>query len=345
MDKPAFVSVLIPCLNEEKFIDKCLDSIIANDYPKDYLEVLVIDGLSKDKTRQTLDNYVQNYQFIKILDNTKKITPVALNIGIKHAKGKIIMWMSAHATYEKDYISKCVKYLYEYKADNVGGNMVTLPKSDTFASKAIVLALSNKFGVGDSVFRTGSKEPKWVDTVFGGCYRRDVFDRIGIYNENLESSQDMELNLRLKRAGGNILLHPDIVSYYYTRSDFKSFCKNNFRNGVWTIYPMKFTSHIPVSLRHFIPLIFVLSLIGSIALTFFHKYFIWLFLVITSFYILTDAFYSIKLTLKEKNIKYLFIMPFIFAILHIVYGLGSLWGLLKVIITKQFWSKRFASSS
>jgi glycosyltransferase involved in cell wall biosynthesis len=341
MDKPEFVSILIPCLNEEKFIAKCLDSIIANDYPKNCIEVLIIDGMSKDKTRQILNDYIQNYEFIKILDNPKKITPVALNIGIKHAKGKIIMWMCAHATYEKDYISKCVKYLYEYKADNVGGKMVTLPKSDTFIGRAIVLALSHKFGVGGAVFRTGSKDPKWVDTVFCGCYRREIFDKIGLYNEALSSTQDMEFNIRLKKAGGKILLHPEIVSYYYTRSDLKSFNKNNFRNGVWITYPMKFASQ-PVRFRHLVPLMFVLSLMGSLVLTFFLHFFLWIFLFIIGSHLLVNAYFSIRIALKE-NLKYLFIMPLIFAMLHVVYGLGSLWGLLKAVSSAQFWKNRFAS--
>ena len=119
------VSIIIPCRNEEKFIGKCLDSIIGQDYPKENLEILVIDGMSEDGTRKNIEKYTEQHSFIKLLDNPRKITPCALNIGIKNAKGKIILWMSAHNSYEKDYVSKCVKYSKEYNADNVGGIMVT----------------------------------------------------------------------------------------------------------------------------------------------------------------------------------------------------------------------------
>ena len=342
VDSP-LISVIIPCRNEEKFIAKCLDSVIANGYPKDRLEVLLVDGMSEDRTREMVERYTQQYPFIRLLDNPKKITPVALNIGIKNANGEIIMRMDAHATYEKDYILKCVKFLNEYNADNVGGIMITTHKDNTFVSKVIVLALSHRFGVGGSVFRTGSKEPKWVDTVFGGCYKREVFDRVGLFNQDFARTQDMEFNLRLRRAGGKILLHPEIVSYYYARSDFKSFCKHNFRNGVWAIYPFKFTTIMPVSLRHLIPLAFVSSLIGSVALSVFSQIFLWLFLFILSSYALANAYFSIKITAKEKDIRYLFVMPLIFATLHISYGLGSLWGVLKVIVSPPFWKNRFSS--
>ena len=332
-----FVSILIPCRNEEKFIDKCMDSIIANDYPKDRMEILIVDGMSDDGTRDILRRYIQQYSFIKLLDNHKKITPVALNIGIKSAKGEIIMIMGSHSVYKKDYISKCIKYLKEYNADNVGGTMVTMPREDTFIGRAIVLALSHRFGVGGSVFRTGSREPKLVDTVFGGCYKKEVFEKIGLFNEKLTHTQDMEFNLRLKKAGGKILLLPDIVSYYYTRSDFKSFCKNNFKNGFWAIYPFKFTKIMPVSLRHLIPLAFVSSLIGSGVLSFFLPIFLWLFLFIIILYGLTDIYFSGKIALQKKDIKYLFIMPLMFKSLHITYGLGSIYGMLKAFASKQFW--------
>jgi len=234
--------------------------------------------------------------------------------------------MSAHSRYEKDYISKCVKYLKEYDADNVGGVMITLPRDNAFIGKAIATVLSNPFGVGNSIFRTGAKEPKWVDTVFGGCYKREVFEKIGLFNENLINSQDMEFNLRLKKAGGKILLVPDIVNYYYTRSEFKSFCKNNFRNGVWAILPFKFSKIMPVSLRHLIPLIFILSLLGTGISSFFFLPLRWLFLDIMGLYALTNLYFSLKVALKKKSIKYLFVTPILFTCLHLGYGLGSVWG-------------------
>src|SRR4030067_2393082 len=140
------VSVIIPCRNEEKFIDRCLDSIIANDYPKEDLEVLVVDGMSEDRTEEIVKKYTERFSFIKLLSNLKKIIPSALNIGIQNANGSIIIRMDAHNVYSKDYISKCVNYLIEYNVDNVGGIWVTLPGKNTIVAESIALALSHPFG-------------------------------------------------------------------------------------------------------------------------------------------------------------------------------------------------------
>jgi GT2 family glycosyltransferase len=334
-----FVSIIIPCRNEETFIGNCLSSVIANDYPKDHLEALVIDGMSEDGTRAAIENYARHYPWVRVVENPKKITPVALNIGIKNAKGEIIIWMSAHNRYEKDYVSRSVASLEKYGADNVGGSMRTLPREDTFTGKAIVASLSHRFGVGNSYFRLMPEEPKWVDTVFGGCYRREIFDRVGLFNENLVRGQDMEFNLRLKKAGGKTLLVPDVVSYYYARSDIKSFWKHNFANGEWAILPFLYSPIIPVSWRHLVPLIFVVCLLGSAFLGLFWTPFFYLFLIILCSYVLANLGASFQIAFKKQNIKYFVAMPFVFGSLHFAYGLGSLWGLLKVLSSRLFWGR------
>ena len=309
------VSIIIPCRDEEKFISQCLDSILANDYPKENLEILVVDGMSEDKSREIVKRYAQQYPFIKLLDNPKKYTPFALNTGIRNSKGEIIIRMDAHATYIKDYISKCVKYLKEYNADNVGGIWKIMPRENTLINKAICFVSSSIFGAGNAYYRMGyNKGIKEVDTVFGGCYKKEVFDKIGLFNENLKRSQDMEFNLRLKKSGGKILLVPDIVSYYYPKSNLKDFFLHNFEDGVWVIYPLKFVK-TPLQLRHYLPLIFVLTLPLSILP-----------------YILVSLFFSLKIAIKEKNSRLFFVMPLAFTTRHIGYGLGSVWGLIKLII-------------
>jgi len=329
--KPLFlVSIIIPCRNEEKFIAKCLDSIINNDYPKENLEILIIDGMSEDETRQIVDEYIRRYPFIKILDNPKKITPSAFNIGIQQAKGEIIFTVSAHATYEKDYISKCISYMEKYEADNVGGRMITISGNNALVGKVIVLALSHRFGVGNSYFRIGSKEPKFVDTVPFGCYKKEVFEKIGLFNENLIRNQDIEFNLRLKKAGGKILLAPDIVSYYYARSDLKSLFRQNFKNGLWVIYSNRFAK-APFSWRHLIPFVFVSSLIGSLFLSIFWNPFLYLFLMIILAYLTANVFFSLNISLKNGMKLFPFIVISFF-VLHFSYGFGSLWGIVKLVM-------------
>lgn len=312
-----FVSIVIPCCNEENFISKCLESIIEQDYPKEKLEVLVVDGMSEDKTREILKEYSEKYSFIKLLDNPKKFTNFAFNIGIKEAEGEIIALMGAHAGYEKDYVSKCVKYLKEYDADNVGGVIKTLPAENNLIAKAISICLSHFFGAGGSYFRLGLKKPKEVDTVFGGCYKKEVFEKIGYFNENLLRSQDLEFNLRLERAGGKILLVPDIVAYYYPQNNFKDFFWHNFNDGVWAIYPLKFVK-FPFKLRHYLPLIFILTLPLSI----------WP-------YILLSLIFSFQIAIREKDLRYFFLIPIAFFCRHFGYGLGSIFGLMKLILPKK----------
>ena len=329
----SFVSIIIPCRNEEKFISKCLDSIIANDYPKDKLEILVVDGMSEDRTREIIEKLkAKNEKLkIKVLDNPKKFTPFALNIGIKEAKGEIIIRLDAHATYIKDYILKCIKYLKEYNADNVGGVWKIMPRENTLINKAIVFASSSFFGAGNAYYRMGySGKAKWVDTVFCGCYRREVFDKIGLFNKNLAKSQDMEFNIRLRKVGGKILLVPDIVSYYYPKSNLKDFFLHNIKDGIWAIYPLKFAK-VPLKLRHYIPLIFVSGLLGTGLLGIFFPIFFWLFLFIIGVYFLVSIYSSFKIMIGEKDFRYFFLMPIAFACRHIGYGLGSLWVIFTIL--------------
>ncbi len=333
MNNLPLVSIIIPCRNEEKFIGKCLDSIVANDYPKDKLEVLVSDGISEDRTRGIIKTYSERYHFISIIDNPKKIAPSALNIGIKNLKGEIIMRMDAHTIYGKHYIAQCVKYLQKYNVDNVGGIWVTLPGSDTVMAKTIALALSHPFGVGNSYFRIGLKEPKYVDTVPFGCYKKEVFNRIGLFNENLVRNQDIEFNLRLKNAGGKILLVPDIVSYYYARCSLKALAINNFANGFWVIYSSRFAK-VPFSRRHLIPLLFVFALLSSFSMSFVFSPMFYIFSLALVTYLTADMFYSLKLSLKNSLHYFPFLILTFFA-LHVSYGLGSLWGFLKLVTDKK----------
>lgn len=312
-----FVSIIIPCRDEEKFIRECLDSIAKQDYLKEKMEVLVVDGMSEDRTREIIKNYLEKHSSIKLLNNPRKFTNFAFNTGIQEARGKIIMLMGAHATYKKDYISKCVKYLNKYNADNVGGVIKTLPINNTVIAKAITIVLSHPFGAGGSYFRISTKESKEVDTVFGGCYKREVFDKIGLFNKNLIRSQDIEFNLRLKRAGGKILLVPDIVSYYYPKSNLKDFFLQNLKTGFWVTYSVKFTK-TPLKLRHYLPLIFILTLPLSI----------WP-------YISISLFFSVQIAIKEKDFRLFFITPLTFMARHFGYGLGSVWGIIKCAISKR----------
>lgn len=326
------VSIVIPCRNEEQWIASCLDSIIANDFPKDKLEVLVVDGMSEDGTRAVLDAYACRYPFIKIFSNPNRVTPVAFNIGIRHARGDLIMIMSAHATYALDAIRKCAEYSNQYNADNVGGVWKICPRKNGLLDKGIGLALSHPFGVGGARYRTGTDtEPRWVDTAAYGCYKREVFSKVGLFNERLIRGQDMEFNLRLKKAGGKTLLVPDVVINYYARSDFVSFIKHNFRNGVWAIVPFLYSPIMPVGWRHLAPLIFILGLLGSAVLAMLQPVGMAAFLGLGGAYVAANLAASAHIVLKERDVRCLAVMPVVFASLHLSYGIGSLCGVAKIV--------------
>ncbi|MDO8486311.1 MAG: glycosyltransferase family 2 protein [Candidatus Staskawiczbacteria bacterium] len=310
-----FVSIIVPCRNEERFISDCVKSILNQDYPREKLEVFIVDGMSTDRTREIVQSHklqTTNYK-LELLDNPKVITPSAMNIGIKNAKGEVIIKMDAHSIYDKDYISKCVEHLIESGADNVGGVLKAVPSKNTLTAKAIAISLSHFFGAGGSYFRTGTDKPREVDTVAFGCYWKRTFDKIGLYDERMAQIEDLELNYRLGKAGGKIMLFPDIKAIYYPSSDnLVSFFKHNFTDGIWATYPLKYG--FKVSLRHLIPLIFVLTLPLSI----------WP-------YIVVSLFFSLQIAARENKLRLFFIMPLVFFTRHFGYGFGSMWGLVRLL--------------
>ena len=332
------VSIIIPCRNEEKFIGKCLDSIIAQDYPKDRIEVLVIDGRSTDRTREIVKKYAQKYPFIKVLDNPRKITPTALNIGIKKAKGEIIIRMDAHNVYEESYVSKCVKYLKEYNVDNVGGIWIVLPANDTIVAKSIALALSHPFGVGNAYYRIGSKKPKFVDTVPFGCYKKEIFEKIGLFDEDLLRGQDAEFNARLRKNGGKILLVPEIISYYYARDSLSKLRRMYFQYGYFKPLTAKKIGNV-YTIRQLIPGAFVGSLIILLMLSVIYRPFLWLFLFILGSYTITNLGFSLKISFK-KGFRFFFVLPLVFATIHFSYGIGYLKGIWDFIILKKHKKKK-----
>lgn len=321
MKKVPEVSVIVPCRNEEKRIKRCIDSILAQDYPADKIEIIIVDGMSNDGTRRIIGEYAERYANIRIMDNPDGITPKAFNIGTGNSKGEIITIISAHSAYAAGYLSKCVEYLGKTGADNVGG--ICDHRGEGFIGKAISLVLNVKFALGGAKFRTAKKE-QYVDTVFPGAWPKETFQKYGYFSEQLLRNQDIEHNARIRKNGGRIFFTPEIRCYYYCRTNLKDLWLQNFRTGYWNIKTIIIAPH-SLSLRHFVPLIFTLSL-----LTVWIVPKLWLF-IITS-YMLVDIFFSLKIALKN-GVRYFFLSPIIFAVLHVSYGLGTLAGVLNLLIS------------
>lgn len=335
------ITAVIPCRNEEQHIGACLESIVQCSYPKDRLEVLVVDGLSDDHTRRIADDYASRHPYFSVINNPKRILASAWNIGIARARGDIIVAMNAHAKIEESHLDQCVSYLRDYGADCVGPVIVTHPQDTTIVGKAIAAAMSSPFGVGDSKFRTGVSEPRWVDTVHFGAYRREVFQRIGHHNEELVRSQDIDLNKRLVRAGGKILLVPALKVHYYTRSEPRKFTKFGFINGYWVTYPYKYGAFI-ASIRHLVPMMFVVTLVASTLLIDKLPGTGFLLALILSSYLTLAAYFAALTAWRRKKLYYLFLMPLVFITYHTTYGVGSTVGAIRAALSPRFWRRLLA---
>jgi glycosyltransferase involved in cell wall biosynthesis len=293
------------------------------------MEILVVDGMSSDRTREIVASYARKYDFIRLIDNVKKIVPVAMNLGIRQAKGEYIIRLDAHAEYPGDYFSKLIAWHRKLDADNVGAVIETKAKGDTPKANSIARVLSCRFGVGNSDFRVGVGEPKEVDTVPFGCYKKEAFEKYGFYDERLIRNQDIELNKRIVGSGGKIYLIPDAVATYYARENFMELAKNNFSNGKWNILTAYYTKTLnSLSVRHFVPLLFVLSLVLPLFFSLFASKFIYIMLLSLGSYLALVIIISIKLRGVKRSFFYLVVS---FLVLHISYGLGSLAALFSLL--------------
>jgi hypothetical protein len=221
-----------------------------------------------------------------------------------------------------------------------------VPRKNTLIGQGIAMALHHPFGAGANIgYKLGVKEPTWVDTVSSGIYRRDVFDRVGLFNEELVHSQDIEFNRRIRRIGGKILLVPTAVIRYYCRSDLRSFCKYNFNNGIWVIRPIFHSDIMPISWRHIVPFVFVIALLGTGLAAVRSRFFVDLFVLLAASYLVAALLASLGIAFRRRDPRYLFVMPIIFGSLHFMYGLGSLWATSKALTTPRFWKRFFANRS
>lgn len=254
------VSIVVPCRNEAPYVQRFLESILANEYPHDRLEVLIVDGMSDDGSRAVIAGYASRHRVIQLLDNPKRTTPCALNLGISRARGAIIMRMDVHAFYPPNYIADLVDWLEKTGADNVGGAWVTHPGDGTTVARAIAAALAHPFGIGNARYRLGTNEVREVDTVPFGCFRREVFERVGLFDEELVRNQDDEFNFRLLRAGGRVLLVPGVASCYYARRSLRQLARMFYQYGYFKPLVALKIKRI-MTLRQLVPTVFLLSLL------------------------------------------------------------------------------------
>lgn len=319
-----FVSVVIPVYNEEKYITACVDSLLLQDYPPSRIEWIFVDGGSADDTVALIKvSQLSKVSCVYIANNPNKTVPYAMNIGIKQSRGEYIVRMDAHAEYASDYISRCIEVLGETGADNVGGVMVT--KSRGFVGATIAKMLSSKFGVGNSSFRTDG-EDGYVDTVPFGAFKRDVFEKWGYYDERLTRNQDNEMNFRIRNHGGKIYLSNKINLAYYCRDTISGVLGMALQNGEWNIVAMRLCPG-SMGVRHFVPLLFVVSVLGFLLLSLVIPFFGTLLAAELLAYLTLDGYFAIS---GASGFKQGILLFALYPLFHICYGIGSLKGLLKI---------------
>jgi glycosyltransferase involved in cell wall biosynthesis len=335
------VSIIVPCRNEKKWIGSCLDSICANDFPALDMEVLIVDGMSNDGTREVIQECICKHHNVRLIDNPQKITPTALNHGIAQSRGEIIMRMDAHVDYPRDYIRQLVDLLEARDADNVGGLCLTLPATDTPMASAIAIGMSHPAGVGNSYFRIGTTEERWVDTVPFGCYRKTVFERIGMFDEELVRNQDDEFNLRLIRSGGKILLTPKVVCRYYARDTLPKLWRMYYQYGYFKPLVVRKVKGV-MTLRQLLPPLFVLSLAAGGLLSPFSRLFAIAWASLLAIYIAALVACAVPVVFKRGLATGLLLVP-VFMTLHVSYGLGYLRGICDFWIRRRPWSEHASS--
>jgi len=324
------VSVIVPCRNEILYIESCVRSILKQDLDFANLEVIVVDGMSSDGTREQLNQLTREDGRLKVLNNPRYITPCAMNIGIRESKGQYVAIMGAHNRYAPDYLKQSINVLQETGADNVGGAMIC--EAYSWLQMAIGVAHHHPFSVGGASWHNPNYEGESY-TVFGGVYRREVFDAIGLFDEDLVRNQDDELNLRLKKAGGKIWHSPRIKSWYMPRTTFKDLFRQYFEYGFWKVRVIQ-KHRMLSSFRHLVPGIFVF-LLGILPVFFFWRFStFWFWLGILGLYIVINIIVSLKVAFS-KNLNVFPLLPFVFACYHFGYGLGFLRGILDLFYPRR----------
>lgn len=318
------VAVIIPTLNEESFIARCLDSVIDQSYPFEDMDVMVIDGGSTDRTIEIIQEYKLKYSNIRFLNNPGRIQSIAFNIGVQNSTAPYIVRLDAHAVYKSYYIEGCIKGLKgNSNRGNVGGQWDIKPQNESLWATTNAILNYSKFGIGGASYRVGAQAGN-VDTVPFGSFPRKIIEEIGGMREDLPRGEDNEFNSRIKKAGYNIYFDPSIECIYYARPTLKASCKQMYANGE-SIGHLFYVDRESIGLRHLVPLLFVAGIICGMLLSFVWLPFFFALLAGLCLYFTCDLLASV-FAAKEYGWKYLLPLFIMFFCVHISYGWGTIVG-------------------
>jgi len=323
---PLTLSIVVPCRNEANAIRPFLDSLLAQYLAGIEWEVIIADGMSDDGTRAILQEYARAHPRVRLIDNPPRIVSTGLNAAIETARGELILRMDAHTEYASDYVSECIAVMARTGADNVGGPALT--RGSGFLQRAIAAAYHSPYSTGGARFHDESYEGP-VDTVTYGCWRKSTLSALGLFDTTLVRNQDDELNLRLTRAGGIIWQSPRIRSWYQPRNSLRALFRQYLQYGFWKVAVIR-KHRIPASWRHLVPGAFVLAnLILPAAATVAHG-------VRLVWAVQAAAYTGLVLaasvaTAAKRGWTLLPLLPVVFTVYHVSYGIGFLGGLARFL--------------
>jgi glycosyltransferase involved in cell wall biosynthesis len=334
------VSIIIPCYNEQDTIYKLLEAIYTQTFPRTDLEVVISDGMSSDGTQAEIVAFSDSHpdMHISVVKNPTRNIAAALNRAIKETHGEIIIRLDAHSIPYPDYIERSVTDLEVGLGENVGGIWEIHPGAQTWVAQSIAVAASHRLGVGDALYRH-TENAALVDTVPFGAFRRELFALIGFFDESLLTNEDYEFNARIRKSGGKVWLDPSIRSVYISRPTLAKLAKQYARYGFWK---WRMLRRYPETLRwrQVLPPLFVLSLCVGAGLAIFLPIFRVLLVVEIFVYLIVLVAAGVQAAMRQKKIYLVIGLPLAIATMHITWGAGFLWSMIKEIFTVRNLEKK-----
>jgi glycosyltransferase involved in cell wall biosynthesis len=325
------ISIIIPVRNEEVHLEACLKSVLEFKLPLDVkVEILVVDGMSTDRTLEILSKYLDREDNIRVLANEHKYQAHGINQAIKQSQGNWVMRLDAHTLYPNDYLLMCYITAIETQSDNCGGIIITQAGGDNYSAKIVQAITTHKFGVGNSGFRASIKGGV-ADTVPFGFFQKEIFSKIGYFDERLVRAQDYEFNRRISACGGKIWLNPKIQPTYFNQKYFGSFLKKQlFKEAPYNAY-MWYLAPYTFAYRHVITGLFTTGILGGGGLSIIFPNIGLFYCSVIIIYALLAIVSSIQQALRHKNILHVFVLPISFFCYHFIHGLGVIGGILNLI--------------
>jgi glycosyltransferase involved in cell wall biosynthesis len=318
------VSIIIPCYNEQNTIGLLLAAIYQQSFDRSKIEVIIADGMSEDRTREKIIEFQQAHPdlLIKVVDNQRRTIPSGLNEAIRNSRGKYIVRLDAHCQPYPDYVALCIETLSSGEWANVGGVWEIQAGNAGWAARSIAAASAHPLGAGDAWYRLGGKA-RVVDTVPFGSFRRDLFDRVGLYNEDLLTNEDYELNIRIRQSGGRLWLDPRIRSRYFARPDFRQLACQYWRYGYWKGRMLR-NNPGTTRWRQLMPPLFVASLLVSGLFAIWFELARWMLFALIGIYLVILLIAGLNLALRKRDATMLVGLPLAIGVMHLAWGSGFL---------------------